>query len=329
MRYDLISLGETLLRLSPPDNMQLRRTSSLDVHVVGSQLNVAANLARLGLSTAFITRLPDSPLGELAIDSCKSYGVDTSLISLLPKGKMGITYVEFSVSPRAPKAIYDRAGSAASTIAAGDYDWDAIADSTKAMYCDGIFPGLSPMCSEATIEFYKAAKKHGRITCLDVNYREHLWSPSEAKVSWLRILPNIDVLVTNVGVSKQIFGWSGSDDELMRRYAGEFGCEVVCLTSREINGLRAGAWSSKALHNGSILNGQRREFEIIDRYGTGDAWFAGFLYGYLSANDVEYALNFGNALCALAHTVVGDIAHFTSDDVESVMSGEPDLRLKR
>ena len=112
-RYDVVTLGEPLLRLSPPGKCQLRRTSSLHLYVVGSQLNVAANLARLGRRTAFLTKLPDNPLGLLALDACRSYGIDVSHIRLVPGGKMGVTYVEFSASPRAPLAVYDRAGSAA------------------------------------------------------------------------------------------------------------------------------------------------------------------------------------------------------------------------
>ena len=102
MSYDLVTLGEPLLRLSPPRFERLRRATTLDARVVGSQLNVAANLARLGMQTALVTRLPDGPLGQLALDTIAGYGVDTSLIELVPAGKLGATYVEFSAAPRPP-----------------------------------------------------------------------------------------------------------------------------------------------------------------------------------------------------------------------------------
>lgn len=328
MRYDLVSLGEPLLRLAPPGHCQLRMAGSLDVVVVGSQLNVAANLARLGKRAAFLTKLPDNPLGLLALDSCMSYGLDVSHIKLVPGGKMGATYVEFSAAPRAPVAVYDRAGSAASTVSADDFDWDAVLCETKYAHTDGIFPGLSKTCSAATEAFFDSARRNGCLTSFDVNYREHLWSPEEARNSFSSILPKVDILATSRGVSELVFGYSGTDEEIMRRYGDEFGCKLVCMTAREIIGLKQGAWSSKALTHGGVVCGRRREFEIVDRYGTGDAWFAGFLYGYME-HDVEFALNFGNASCALAHTIEGDVAHLRCEDVMAVMGDSTDLRVRR
>ena len=328
-RYEVVTLGEPLLRLSPPGRCQLRRASSLDLYVVGSQLNVAANLARLGRRTAFLTKLPDNPLGLLALDACRSYGIDVSRIQLVPGGKMGVTYVEFSASPRAPRAVYDRAGSAASTLAAADFQWDALLAEAACVYTDGILPGLSAGCREATHAFITAGKRQGCLTCFDVNYREHLWTPAAAREAWTRLLPSVDVLVTNRGVSEGVFGYQGSDAELMRRFAGEFGCRVVCFTSREMDGVERGAWNGQALVDNAIVQGERCTFDIVDRYGTGDAWFSGFLHAYLERGDTAFALNFGNAMCALAHTIEGDVAHLSPKDVKAVMGGAVDLRVKR
>ncbi len=214
-RYDLISIGEPLLRLSPPEGVQIRRTSSFDVFVAGSQLNIAANLARLGASTAFLTKLPSDPLGMLIIDSCRSCGVDTSLIKSIT-GKMGLTYVEFSAAPRPAKAIYDRAGSTASTITPDDFDFNSILSNTRYAYTDGIFPGLSPSCRETAQVFLDTAKKQGCVTCFDVNYREHLWTESTAKETFSELLPKVDLLATNRDVSERVFGYSGSDEEIAK-----------------------------------------------------------------------------------------------------------------
>jgi len=329
MKYDLVSIGEPLLRLSPKKFCQLRRANSLDLYVVGSQLNVAANIARLGKRTAFLTKLPYNPLGFLVLDACRSYGIDTSHIKMIPESKIGVTYVEFSVAPRPPVAIYDRKGSAASTINVDDFSWEEILSETRFAYTDGIFTGLGPSCLDASLKFFETAKSNSRETCFDVNYREHLWTPSDARNAWVKILPYIDILVTNRSISEFIFGYSGTDEELMGQYAQQFGCKIVCLTRREIYGLQHGAWISKALMSGQIFNGRRMEFDIVDRYGTGDAWLSGFIYGYGERNDIEFALNFGNALCALAHTIEGDIAHVTPEDVIALMDKKTDLRLRR
>ena len=114
----------------------------------------------------------------------------------------------------------------------------------------------------------------------------------------------------------------------MRSYADQFGCKAVCLTHREMLGVRRGAWTSQALSNGKVAQGRRYEFDIVDRYGAGDAWFAGFLFGYME-KDVPFALDFGNALCALAHTIEGDVAHVTPADVQAIMGEHTDLRVRR
>jgi len=327
--YDIISLGEPLLRLSPPGYEQLRRASTLNLCVVGSQLNVAANMARLGGRAAFLTKVPENSLGWLAIDACRSYGVDVAQMRQLPGGKMGTTYVEFSAAPRAPLAVYDRAGSAASTIGPEDFPWETLAAATRLAYTDGIFPGLSASCFQASLAMLTAARQHNSLTGFDVNYREHLWTPEAALAAWSQLLPLVDILITNRNVSEAIFGYRGTDEEIMRRYADAFGCRVVCLTSRELHGLQRGAWSSQALADGEYFAGTRREFEIIDRYGTGDAWDAGFFYAYLHGRTIPYALEFGNTLCALAHTIQGDIVHVQAAEVEASMGEQADLRVRR
>jgi len=327
-RYDILALGEPLLRLSPPGVGQLRCASSLDVHVAGAQFNMASNLARLGMRTALITKLPDNALGDLVIDVCRRNGLDVSLIQRVPHSKMGVTYNEFSASPRAPLAVFDRAGSAASGICPGDFDWDALLAQSACAYTDGVFTGLTPNSLETARVFLTAARKHGCLTCFDVNYREHLWTPQAARDAWNMLLPLVDVLSTNRNVTEAVFGYEGTDEDLMRRYADEFGCRAVTLTSREMHGIARGAWQAKVLSDGDMFNGRRMEFDIVDRYGTGDAYFAGFLYGFLERG-AGFGADFGAAMCALAHTIMGDVANVTPSDVLAIMGDHIDLRVKR
>lgn len=325
---DLVSLGEVMLRMAPPKFERLRRATRLDVQVAGSQLNVAANLARLGKRTAFISRLPANELGQLARDACLSYGVDMTHVQLVPGVRMGVNYLDFGATPRASVAVYDRQDSAASTLAPGDVDWASVLRDARLAYTDGIFPGLSSHCRASTWQFLQTAREQHCTTCFDVNYREHLWTPESAREAWCELLPLVDVVATSRSVSEQVFGYSGSDEEILARYHDDFGCKVVCLTSREMDGVLRGAWQSKAWYQRGIFFGRRYEFDVIDRFGTGDAWFAGFLYGYLES-DIQFALDFGNALCALAHTIEGDVAHVSSDEVRALLQEEPDLRVKR
>ncbi len=326
--YDLVSLGEVMLRLAPPKFERLRRTRRLDVEVAGAQLNIAANMARFGKKSAFISKLPDNELGVLAYDSCAAYGVDMRHVKMVPNTRMGMNFLEFSSTPRVGVTIFDRRGSAASTITVQDFDWQAIASQTRIAHTDGIVPGLSADCREATWAYLKAARAAGCITSFDVNYREHLWTEATALECWKTLLPLVDIVVTSRSVSEAVFGFNGTDAEIMWAYHDQFGHKLVCLTQREIMGVLQGAWSSQALHEGQVIKGRRYEFDVVDRFGTGDSFFAGLLYGYLEG-DIQFALDFGNAACALAHTIEGDIAQFTAAEVLPLLNEKIDLRVKR
>jgi 2-dehydro-3-deoxygluconokinase len=328
-QFDFISIGEPLLRLSPAGFGQLKTASSLDMYLAGAQYNVASNMARLGRKSVFLTKLPDNPLGRLAADTMNKYGIDTSYIKFVKDSKIGITFVEFSVSPRAPVSVFDRKNSAASTITPSDFDLADLLATTSVAYTDGIFSGLSRTCGDTALKYFRLARQNKCITCFDMNYRQHLWTPSRARTVWSILLNHVDVLVTNRDVSEQVFGYKGTDEQIMKHYVDRFGTKIVCMTYREMAGLQKGAWNSVCLSNGKLYTGTRKEFDIIDRYGTGDAWFSGFIYGYTQKNDVNFALNFGNASCALAHTVMGDVADFSGEDILSAMKDNPDLRVKR
>ena len=327
-KYDLVSMGEVMLRLAPPRYERLRRARSLDVTVAGSQLNVAANLARLGWRTAFLSKLPANELGILVRDTCEGYGVDMAHVEMMPGTRMGVNYLEHTVAPRATTVVYDRAGSAASTIRPDDYDWAAIVRDTRAAYTDGIMPGLSDGCRQAALAFLRAARQEGCLTAFDVNYREHLWTEERAREVWSEMLPLVDMVVTNRSVSEAVFGYRGSDEEIMRRYAEDFGSRVAVFTTREMFGILRGAWSSQALHEGQVTAGRRFEFDIVDRVGTGDAFTAGFVYGYMEQG-VQYGLDFGNALCAIAHTLEGDVAQVSAAEVQAMLSDDYSMRVRR
>ena len=325
---DLISLGEVMIRLSPPRCERLRQAASLDMRVCGAQFNLAANLALLGKRAVFLSKLPANELGLFAKHAGLSYGVDMSHVTLTPDTRMGVVYVEFAGEPRTTGHVYDRRGSAASTISVSDFAWSEILATAQLAYTDGIFPGLSDSCRAATFEFVKNAKEQGCDVCFDVNYRESIWTPLEARQVYQEILPNVTVLATNRSVSEVVFGYRASDEDLLWRYRQDFGCQTVCLTSRETLGTRRGAWRSMALHEDKIICGRTFEFDVVDRFGTGDAFFAGFLYGYLGY-DVEFALSFGNALCALAHTIEGDVIQVSVEEVTRLLDKGYNPHLKR
>jgi 2-dehydro-3-deoxygluconokinase len=196
-------------------------------------------------------------------------------------------------------------------------------------YTDGIFPALNRGCREATLAFLGAAKQSGCLTCFDVNYRQTLWEPGDATHFYRAALSQVDILVTNRDISEKLLGFQGNDEELLRTYQREFGCQMILLTYREMQGLAYGSWRSLALHQDYIYAGKQFTFDVIDQYGTGDAFFAGFLSALQDTTDIQYALDFGDALCALAHTVEGDQAIFTSVEVKAVLDENYSLKIRR
>jgi len=318
--YDIVTVGEGMLRLSPPPYQRLRRTRTLDLDVCGSQGNVACNAARLGLKSAFLTRVPDNALGLLLQDHYAGCGVDITHIQTIQNSRVGVNYVEFGSTPRPSAVVYDRAHSAASSIGPDDFDWERILKGARVAYTDGIFPGLSASCRDAAFEFIATARRQGCLVAFDVNYREHLWAPEEARDVLSRIAADVDVLISSRWHAETVFGYMGSDEEVMRRFHGAFGCKVVAITLREDHDVRHGAWNTALLYEDQVLVGRGYEVDLVDRFGGGDAWSAGFVFGYLRQGDVEYAMNFGNALCALNHTFPGDVAHVSPAEVGALMN---------
>ena len=318
--YDVVTVGEGMLRLSPPRFERIRRARTLDVQVCGSQGNVACNLARLGLKTAFVTKVPDNALGLLMQDHYRSCGVDAAHIRLVPDSRLGVNFIEFGATPRASAVVYDRKHSAASTIAPGDFDWDAILRGARVAYTDGILPGLSASCREATFAFLAAARRQGCLVGFDLNYREHLWSPEEAGAVQSEILRQADIVITSPFACEVMFGMRGDHEDVIRKFQAEFGCRVVAMTLREVHDVLRGEWNSMVLSEGRLFHGKRFPIDMIDRFGAGDSWDSGFIFGYLTRGDVQYATDFGNALCALQHTMPGDVAQVTAAEVEAIMN---------
>jgi 2-dehydro-3-deoxygluconokinase len=324
----LVSLGEAMLRYSPPRSQRLRAATSLNIHLCGAQFNVAANLAFLGKSTIFLSKLPENELGQLARSAGMHCGIDMSYVRMVPDSRIGTVYVEFGAEPRANIHFYDRKNSAASEISPADFPWKEILKDSQLAYTDGIFPGLSQNCRETTLEFIRVAREVGATVCFDMNYRAAIWTPEEAEHTYRQILPSVDILVTNHAVSQIVFGFHGSDEEVARRYPSEFGCSIVCITSREMIGNHRGRWKSLALDKNEFVYGRPFEFEVVDRFGTGDAFFSGFLYGY-SERNAQFALDFGNAFCALAHTVEGDVVPVSVHEVMALLDGPANTHIRR
>ncbi|MCL6520040.1 MAG: sugar kinase [Armatimonadetes bacterium] len=318
---DVVTLGEAMLRLSPPDFHRLEQANSFDLKVGGGELNVAVGIARLGLKSSWVSKLPDNPLGRLVRNKAREQGVDTSHIVWTKSGRVGIYFLEFGASPRPSSVLYDRAGSAVSTLAPGEVDWKKALEGCSIFHVSGITPALSKSCAEATLEAVKAAKDAGAKVSFDVNYRKKLWTPEEANACLVPMMEFVDLLITTEEDTGIVFGIRESSyQDVAIKLHEKFGFDVVAITLREDLSVLRNNWSAFAHSHGELYESAKYPCELIDRVGAGDSFTAGFIYGYLTG-DVRKGVDYGAAFSALKHSIPGDLNWATLEEVENLLKG--------
>ena len=325
---DVITFGETMIRLSPPNHRRLEQTNLLDVNIGGAEWNVATALSRLGISTAWVSRLTDNPLGRMIRNKAREQGVDTSHIVWTKGDRVGIYFVEFGASPRASSVLYDRTNSAISQIKPGEVNWEEVLRGAKWLHTSGITPALSPGAAQVTAEALKTAKKADCKISYDLNYRARLWTPEEARKCQEPLMEYVDVLFSTEEDTKKVLGISADNyREVAKKLAEKFNFEAVCVTIREDVSVLRNRWTAIAYSAGKIYEDRTYDVEIVDRVGAGDSFSAGFIYGYLTG-DVEKGLKLGNAYSALKHSIPGDTNWATLQEVENQIKSAS-LRISR
>ncbi|HAF70553.1 MAG: Ribokinase-like domain-containing protein [Acetothermia bacterium 64_32] len=321
MGYDLVTFGETMIRLSPPDFRRLEQTTLLEVNVGGSELNVAVAAQRLGLKTAYVTRLTQNPLGRMIANKAREHGVDTSHIVWTDEDRVGVYFVEFGASPRPNAVLYDRRDSAMARIKPGEVDWKAVFSQARHFHTSGITPALSSTAAEATVEAVKVAKEAGLTVSIDLNYRARLWSQEEARKVMEPLTEQADILITTEEDTERVFGIKAESYERVAELLAErFKLSAVAITIRETPSVWRNTWTAIAYADGKLYRGPKFEIEIVDRVGAGDSFAGGFLYGWLTEGP-EAGVNWGVAISALAQTNPGDLCWATKEEAERILKG--------
>ena len=303
MHHQLVTLGEAMLRLSVRPGDRLEDAPAFDVHVAGSEANVAYAAARVGLKSAWVSALPDSPLGRRVTTTLEAGGVDTSLVRWVGGGRLGLYFVELATVPRTISVIYDRAGSAMARATVEDFDWAAIAD-TRFFHVSGITLGLSPSCREIARHAMQEARRSGATVTFDVNYRQKLWDREAAASAVREIAPLVDVVVCTREDARDLFG---ARDEL------DLGVKTVVLTM--------GADGAVAFSDGVTIERKGHTVATVDRVGAGDAFTAGLIWG-LSEGSLELGLERGLAMSALKMSLHGDLFRLDASDVTALIARE-------
>lgn len=308
--WDLLTFGESMIRLTTPPGVRLESVAALDLTVGGAESNVAVALARLGRRVAWLSALPANPLGRRIAREIGMHGVDVSPAVWVPEARAGVYFMESGSLPRPTRVLYDRAGSALATLDAAAID-PSIVGSARALHLTGITPALSANAAATCIRLATTAATAGIPVSLDVNYRARLWSGTAAREGLAPLLRHVALLLCGVDDARAVWGLVGSPAEIAAALLDRSAAEVVVVT--------AGAQGAVAVSRDEldvVIPQPAVAVQPIDPVGAGDAFAAGFLHHWLDAPaDLVGALRSGVALAALKMTIAGDFAVITSTEL--------------
>lgn len=341
MGNKIITLGEIMLRLSPPSNKRFLQSNSFDLTFGGGEANVALSLANFGLSASYVTKLPENEIGQMAINELRKYGVDTSFI-IRGGQRIGIYYLEKGASQRPSKVIYDRKSSAISEAKSTEFDFDTIFKDATWFHFTGITPSLSKSAADLCLVACKKAKEKGLTVSCDINYRKNLWSEKVANEVMSTLMPYVDVLITNEGDIKNVFGLvnenADTKDEvlykmglqtLVKTICDKYGIKKVALTIRKSLSADDNIWQAMFYDGKEFNYSKSYAIHIVDRVGAGDSFAAGLIYSLLSNYTSKHAIEFATAASCLKHTVEGDFNLVSVSEVENLVSGDSSGRIQR
>ncbi len=349
--FDLFSLGECMIRLSPPGHQRVEFAPHLEVWVGGGEYNVAYALSRLGLHTGWIGGLNDSPMGSIIKNHARSVGVNLDFAvtrkydGMGKKDRIGLNFTEVGFGPRASVTLYDRAYSATAGIKPGEIDWKKlfVEKGVRWFHTGGIFSALSESTRQVVAEAVKAANAAGTIVSYDLNFRSKLWSSKEAIETTKPLVPYIDCLIGNEEDFQKVLAYDveGVDVEkgevdttafknMVKKVVKDYpNVKVVGTTLRGVKSAGINDWSAIMWAEGTFYDGlQMPGLEIKDRVGGGDGFASGFTFGFLTGKDPQECVNLGVAHGAMLMTTRGDTSMITLDELLHVAKGGS-ARIKR
>ena len=321
--FDLITLGEIMLRLSPPTSERLVRGDVFEKKAGGAELNVASGVSLLGLRTGIISKLPANPIGTYIKNRTRFVGVsdDCLIYDHEPGARLGLYYYESGAHPRKPSIVYDRAGSSMTRIHIDEID-PLVYGSTRAFHTSGITLALCPNTQQVAVEAIRRFKEAGAAISFDVNYRAGLWSEEEARSVILPLLPMVDILFVSEETSRRMLQKTGDLHDIMKSYCTDYGIQIVATTQRTVISPKKHTFTSIiycAKTDRFYTETPYEDIDVVDRIGSGDAYVAGVLFGLLNYGDPQRALEFGNAASSVKNTIPGDLPSSDLDEIEHII----------
>ncbi len=337
----VITFGEVMLRLAPNGYLRFVQSKEFEATFGGAEANVAVSLANYGLDAHFVTKLPNHEIGQMAINSLREFGVNTSDI-VRGGDRVGIYYCEKGASQRPSKVIYDRANSSIATAKAEDFDWDKILEGAEWFHFTGITPALSDDVADICLEALKQCNKRGIPTSCDLNFRKKLWSKEKAGKVMGELCKYIDYCIANEEDAKDVFGieadntdiYSGKLDRegyisVAEKLTKAFNFKGVAITLRESLSANDNNWSAMLYTDNKAVFSKKYAMHIVDRVGGGDSFGGGLIYSLLNGYSAQDAIEFAVAASCLKHSIEGDYNMVSVDEVKKLAEGDASGRVQR
>lgn len=342
----VVTFGEIMLRLATPEHLRFRQARSFNATFGGGEANVAVSLANYGIDVDYVTRLPQNDLGAACAAELRSFGVGTSNI-VYGGERLGIYYLETGAVARPSKVVYDRAHSSAATVERGMIDWEQVLAGADWFHWTGITPAISASAAEVCLDACRAANRLGVKVSCDLNYRKNLWKYGKTAAEVMPALVECcDVILGNEEDAEKVFGikpegfdaaaTQGEVDaaafrsvcsQLMARFPR---AKKVVITLRGSINADHNTWGGMLFDGETLYRSPRYDItDIVDRVGGGDSFMGGLIYGLLTYDDDQRALNFAAAASALKHTIYGDFNMVSVAEVENLMKGDGSGRVAR
>lgn len=336
-----VGLGDLLASFSPAGYQRFTQAKSYDVTFTGAEANVLVSLSRFGLPTRFVTRVPDSDIGDAALMQLNAFRVDTGCVA---RGgpRLGVLYLEKGASQRPSKVIYDRLGSSICEAQPEDFDFDKIFENAGWFHFTGITPALSPQTARLTEIACQKAKAAGCTISCDLNYRKNLWTSEQARAVMDPLLSYVDVLIANEEDVEKVLGIkaTGTDVEtaqlnqegyiqVARQLTETYGLKAVATTLRESLSASDNNWSALLYTGDRAYLSRKYAIRIVNRVGGGDSFSAGLIYAMQAGKTPREQVEFAAAASCLKHTIEYDYNLSTVAEVEALMQGSGNGRVQR
>ena len=331
------------MRLNPEGYYRFIQADKFEVSYAGGEANVAVSLANYGDTAAFVTKLPENPLGCAARNELRRFGVGTDDI-VWGGPRLGIYFAEKGASQRASKVVYDRAGSSIALATRKDFDWKKILKGVSWFHFTGITPALGGELPAICLDALKYCKAHKITVSCDLNYRGKLWTKAEAGKCMAKLVPYVDVLIANEADAADVFGivGKGSDVEsgklnkegyvsVAEQLVKRFGCKKVAITLRTSISAFDNLWAGMLYDAKTKKACFSREYpvHIVDRVGGGDSFGGGLIYALTAGKSTQGAIDFAVAASCLKHSIEQDFNLVTIPEVETLAAGNGTGRVQR